>query len=875
MSILKHKTSNKLTPVLLVVLLLVQIISGVLFAPSISINPFEIKVNEVQAAGESWYDASWTKRKAITVTENSGADLTNYQVKITVLYDSDMQADFDDIRFTDENGSDLIDHWLESKTDSTTADFWVEIPTLTASSSKTIYMYYGNGSATWDNSVGGDATFIFFDDFESYDVGTTIPNWTEVDGEWEIGIPAGKTKAVRITSSVDDALLIRDANYSGPRVTEADILDEDFSTPDPYPGIIAGYTNLSTYTAIFWESNVLSLHSWGVGGKTITTSLSGASANNYYKMSVAVNGSGIINNTSFLNYDADPGVSSIPANGVGLWMYLPTGWTEAGWIDNFRVRNYASTEPTVGTLGSEEYLDHLTITGSSTQTAGALQVIAITAKTNLGNTYQGYTGDKSITFSGANASPNSTIPTCSDKDSNDVDLETPTTLTFTNGIATCNLKLYKTETAEIEGTDGTYITTGNASYDLDIIVSSATLNNFLIDAPDSGTSGTPFSATITSRDAYNNTTTTVSGDTTLTVNQSGTITPNTIVDTEFTDDGVYTDNLTISNTEENKSVVITATNGLSTGTDTITLTGISAAPTSAVLSNITTSSMSLSWTDNSSNETGFKIEKSTDGTSYTQIGTVSASITTYAGSGITSLDSYTTYYFRVRACNTAGNSSYSTTNDATLSSGGGFISPTPPIIPISPNQTFEITITNNQSTINLSNIQNAYQIAISITPDFKYVSWEPYQENITLPNTEKVYLKFRSSSGGVSEIYEVETDLETDDIFDLSNGSLVRAINNYKVYIINNNNYKRHILNGKIFNFYNHLNWNAIQEVTSSQINSYQESYLIRELNDYKVYEIINKKKHWLDISVEEFENKYSWDEIYIINKEELGWYGI
>lgn len=59
-------------------------------------------------------------------------------------------------------------------------------------------------------------------------------------------------------------------------------------------------------------------------------------------------------------------------------------------------------------------------------------------------------------------------------------------------------------------------------------------------------------------------------------------------------------------------------------------------------------------------ETGFKIERSTDNIIYTQIGTVSSDITTYTGSGTTSLDSNTQYYFRVRAYNTVGNSSYST-----------------------------------------------------------------------------------------------------------------------------------------------------------------------------------------------------------------------
>jgi serine protease AprX len=68
------------------------------------------------------------------------------------------------------------------------------------------------------------------------------------------------------------------------------------------------------------------------------------------------------------------------------------------------------------------------------------------------------------------------------------------------------------------------------------------------------------------------------------------------------------------------------------------------------------SQINLSWVDNSVNESGYKIERSTNGTSYTQIATVGASVTSYASTG---LSASTTYYYRVRAYNASGNSSYS------------------------------------------------------------------------------------------------------------------------------------------------------------------------------------------------------------------------
>lgn len=72
----------------------------------------------------------------------------------------------------------------------------------------------------------------------------------------------------------------------------------------------------------------------------------------------------------------------------------------------------------------------------------------------------------------------------------------------------------------------------------------------------------------------------------------------------------------------------------------------------------------LEWEDNSTGEDGFKIERSTNGTTWSQIDTVGADVTTYSDTG--ALCS-TTYYYRVRAYLGTSNSAYSNTDsDATL-----------------------------------------------------------------------------------------------------------------------------------------------------------------------------------------------------------------
>jgi hypothetical protein len=68
--------------------------------------------------------------------------------------------------------------------------------------------------------------------------------------------------------------------------------------------------------------------------------------------------------------------------------------------------------------------------------------------------------------------------------------------------------------------------------------------------------------------------------------------------------------------------------------------------------------INLSWIDNATNETGFLVERSTNGSTWTQVGSVGANLRTYNATG---LKSNTIYYFRVRAFNGFGNSAYTST----------------------------------------------------------------------------------------------------------------------------------------------------------------------------------------------------------------------
>lgn len=79
-----------------------------------------------------------------------------------------------------------------------------------------------------------------------------------------------------------------------------------------------------------------------------------------------------------------------------------------------------------------------------------------------------------------------------------------------------------------------------------------------------------------------------------------------------------------------------------------------AAPTNFVSSLVTVSGTTIGWTDNSTNETAFRVYRSTDGLTYTQVGsdivsTTSAGISTTYSSVQTGLLPGTTYYYRIAA----------------------------------------------------------------------------------------------------------------------------------------------------------------------------------------------------------------------------------
>ena len=123
---------------------------------------------------DPYWNTSFSNRKPITITTNGTSTPTDYQVLLNISYESEMQADFDDIRFTNSSNGELS-FFLESKVDSSYALVWVNLlDAITDPGSDTIWMYYGNADVSSGSNI--EDTMVFGDDFSG-----DLSKWNTVD----------------------------------------------------------------------------------------------------------------------------------------------------------------------------------------------------------------------------------------------------------------------------------------------------------------------------------------------------------------------------------------------------------------------------------------------------------------------------------------------------------------------------------------------------------------------------------------------------------------------------------------------------------------------------------------------------------------------
>ncbi len=190
-----------------------------------------------------------------------------------------------------------------------------------------------------------------------------------------------------------------------------------------------------------------------------------------------------------------------------------------------------------------------TVPTPATQTAGTAFNETLTALDTYGNTATGYTGAKTITFTGPASSPSGTAPSY------------PAPVTFTSGAGTASITLYDVQSTTLTATQGS-VNGASGSF---AVVAGAD-HQIVASATSPKTAGTAFNVSLTAQDSWGNPTGSLSG--TRSVSFSGpSSSPNSTAPTypatvSFSG-GTATASVTLTDVQTTTITVSDATDGLS------------------------------------------------------------------------------------------------------------------------------------------------------------------------------------------------------------------------------------------------------------------------------------------------------------------------
>ncbi|WP_297489916.1 DUF2341 domain-containing protein [Thermococcus sp.] len=122
--------------------------------------------------------SKWKYYREVTIREQSGQTLENFQVLIELNSDnfdfSKAKPDGSDIRIVDEDGN-FLPYWIEEwNVSAKRAKIWTIVPRIPANGEVKLKLYYGNPNA--QSRSDGEKVFEFFDDFNGNQLDT---------GKWE------------------------------------------------------------------------------------------------------------------------------------------------------------------------------------------------------------------------------------------------------------------------------------------------------------------------------------------------------------------------------------------------------------------------------------------------------------------------------------------------------------------------------------------------------------------------------------------------------------------------------------------------------------------------------------------------------------------
>ena len=330
---------------------------------SASLNP----TNEISI--EAWVYpqaimSGYRYRIPITVT-NTGGSLSNYQVSVIVntanlISAGKMRSDCGDIRFTDSDGTTQLSYWIESGCNSASTRIWVKIPSIPRTSTKIIYMYYGNPSAT--SASNGANTFDFFDDFDSFNTS----RWYSVAGSSY----SVSNSILTITQGAIGLISALPFNINNGYIVESRLRYQTNSEAD-YSGVLEiassrfiasgnGNSDAVVLYMVDYPSGSTSVKAWVGNGASASynifngVNIFSMSLNTWYILGIEATSStvGLWKDYSRINSSSISWSKNLNYIALGYYIAQPNNIKDVAY-DWVRVRKYRSPEPTTS-LGNEQ-----------------------------------------------------------------------------------------------------------------------------------------------------------------------------------------------------------------------------------------------------------------------------------------------------------------------------------------------------------------------------------------------------------------------------------------------------------------------------------------------------------------------------------------
>jgi hypothetical protein len=217
----------------------------------------------------------------------------------------------------------------------------------------------------------------------------------------------------------------------------------------------AGEANSLTITASDTYGNIVTSYT---GARNLT--FSGASASSGGNTPTVSNSSGTavpFGSPTAIDFVAGVASASGASNGV-MTLYKSA-------TSNLKVNDGSQTSAAVAVTVAPDSASRFSLSGSAmTPTAGNTSNLTTTALDPYGNTATSYTGARNLTFSGASASPNATVPTVVNSSSSAIPFGSATAINFNSGVASVTsskngvMRLYRSGATSIAVSDGTIAT---------------------------------------------------------------------------------------------------------------------------------------------------------------------------------------------------------------------------------------------------------------------------------------------------------------------------------------------------------------------------------------------------------------------------------